>query len=1181
MKSFFATLILAVGLLAVSVQSQSQEKIVIPANYQVDTRIDNMGYWRKCAEHGLVPVQPFHKVPPAEYSGTLVIADGILVDDSPDVPVTTLTCTQSENSTVIDPNNMAYVLNSNNSTPYPVTGIYGANYFSSLDEGQTWEGQLEGAGGSNSGDPAACINLTGRYYIGFIDNSGGQSVARSDDQGATWTVSDVANPPSGYGNMLDKNHLWCDKSPTSSYPGYLYDAWTTFGGSYDAEIGVSTSSNNGVNWSAVQHISQAVNAGSHNQGVNLKTGPDGQAYAAWAVYDSWPSDEKAIGFAKSLDGGITWQPAARIIDNIRGIRTTRVTPYHRVNSFPCMTVDLSNGPNRGDIYIVWPNIGVPGVNTGSGCDIYMIKSTDEGATWSTPLKVNTDPAGTGKDHYFSWITCDQANGMLSIVSYDNRNVADTKTETWMAYSSDGGATWTDMKVSDVSMTPSPIPGLAADYMGDYLGIDAYNGKAYPTWADNRTGKVLTYVSPIDLIIPAPNLVHDAHLVNDTAYGNGDGLMSYGDTILLGVKIKNVGTMDADNVIVNIRSMSPYVTFIDTTENYGAIVQGASKMILNGYKFAVSQNIPNNTQVTFICEAHDQNDSVTVSTFTINAYAPAPTILSMTVIDAGGNNNGRLDPGETATLNILTKNTGLYTAENSFVSILDGTFPIGDMAPGQENTAVFIVTVDPTTYYGCGVVLHNVAQALYQSDVKDFFMPIGLIVEDWETGNFNKFNWEFAGDANWMIDPTTKWEGEYSAKSVTITDNQTSELLIHYNVMFDDSISFYRKVSSQALSDMLRFYIDDLMVGAWSGTQDWKRVAYPVLAGEHTFRWVYTKDASGSMNQDCGWVDFIVFPPEYKIAVNAGANATTCGTMPYQLEAMAYTPSTGDVTAGTVTLTLTAYAMAGIDSTDQMVLSIAQAPTSFAGGDASVCSNATYSLDAATAGNYSVLEWTTKGDGTFDNNTLLHPVYTPGPTDIANGSAELKLTAIPAAACPSASDSLLLTILPSPVVNLGQDTLICAHLTYTLDATTPDAVSYLWTPGNLTTPTITVDSTGSGLGVKAVSVVVTTTNGCQGTDAVNIQFKDCTGINELPGVTCNMYPNPAKGSVTIELRSDRAKDLRINIYSANGEKVLALDNIAVNGYLKKQIDLDRLMQGSYLVEITDGTGKMIKKLIVAK
>lgn len=1213
MKTFLTTFSIAIVLMAISPVVQSQEKVVVPANYKVDTRVDNMGYWRKCAELGLVPVEPYHRIPAPKYTGTLVVADGILVGDSPDVPVTEETSTQSENSIVIDPNNKSYVLNSNNSTPVPAGSIYGANYFHSSDEGETWTGQLQGAGGANSGDPAACINLSGRHFIGFIDNGSGQSISYSDNQGATWTTSKVANAPSGFGNMLDKNHLWVDKSPTSPFKGYVYDAWTTFGGSNDSQIGISYSSNNGVNWSSVTHISQAVNAGSHNQGVNLKTGPDGEVYAAWAIYDSWPSDEKAIGFAKSLDGGLTWEPAVRVINNIKGIRTTEVSPNQRVNSFPSMAVDISNSSHRGDIYIVWPNIGVPGVNSGNGSDVYMIKSSDKGATWSTPVKVNTDATGQGKDHYFPWIACDQSNGMLAIVFYDNRNVNDNMTETWMAYSDNGGATWTDMKVSDVAMTPSPIPGLASGYMGDYLGIDIYNGKVYPGWCDNRSGQVMTYVSPIDLILPAPKLVHDAHQVNDTAYGNGDGVMSYGDTILLGVKIKNIGTLDADNVVVTLKTSSPYITILDTTENYGAIAKGTSKNILAAFKYAVAQNVPNNTDIEFFCEAHDQNDSVTISTFTIKAMAPAPTIISMTVQDPSGNNNGRLDPGETATIHILNKNTGPYTAEdvistltsnNPFVTVLDGTYSIGDMIPGQEKTVDYTVTVDPSTYYGSAVVLHDVAQALYQSDTRDFLLPIGLLVEDWETGDFTKFAWEQGGDVNWVIDPTTKWEGNYGSKSGDVSDNQKSELIIHYNVMFDDSISFYRKVSTQVLSDMLKFYIDDLRVAMWSGNQDWKRFAYPVLAGPHTFKWVYEKDAAGSMNDDAVWTDFIVFPPEYKTAVNAGSNATICGNTPYLLHAMAvnydsiqwttsgtgtfsdatilnptYSPSAGDVTTGTVTLTLTAWAQGGIDSTDQVVLTIVPGMTASAGGNASGCSSAAFT-PAATAANYESINWTTKGDGTFDNPAILTPAYTPGPADIAAGNVELKLTAH-SAVCPVISDSLLLTILPSPAVNLGPDTAICANHTYTLDATTPDATGYLWTPGNLTTPVITVDSVGTGLGVKEVVVVVTAANGCQGTDAIDILFKDCTGMGELQGVTVNMYPNPAKTSVTIELKSATNRELEITILSTRGERILSTRGQQVNGLLKKEIDLSTLAQGNYLVQISDGTGRMITKLIVAR
>ena len=102
-----------------------------------------------------------------------------------------------------------------------------------------------------------------------------------------------------------------------------------------------------------------------------------------------------------------------------------------------MACDISNSAYRGNLYIVWTNIGYPGVNTGTTGDVYMIKSTDQGNTWSAPLQINQNPPDS-KNHYLPWITCDQANGYLSVVFYDGRNVPSNQAETYMAYSTDGG-----------------------------------------------------------------------------------------------------------------------------------------------------------------------------------------------------------------------------------------------------------------------------------------------------------------------------------------------------------------------------------------------------------------------------------------------------------------------------------------------------------------------------------------------------------------------------------------------------------------------------------------------------------------------------------------------------------------------------------------------------------------------
>jgi hypothetical protein len=457
----------------------------------VDYRIDNNGYWKMLASKGLATLNPVIPVQSAVYVGSDIRAFSVITEDSPDVAVAENNSTQSENSVFVDPNDNLFILNSNNSTPNPSTGdIYGADALLSADAGLTWGGTIYGPGGSNWGDPAAAIGQDGAYYIGAITSGWGQQVSKSTDQGATYTVHSV-----DYGT-LDKNHLWIDNVATSPYTNYLYDAWTDFDAS--SNIALSRSTNGGESWSSPVNVSSGVNAGGWCQGVNINSGPNGEVYVVFAIYDN-PNldDESSIGIARSFDGGATWEPATRIIDNIRGIRVTDVNKYMRKNSFPSMAVDISGGEYDGNIYVVWPNVGVPGVNTGNDVDVYMIRSEDQGETWSAPVKINQDPSGLGRKHYFPWITCDPANGILSTVFYDDRNVGSNQCEVYCANSYDGGETWEDFKVSDVAFTPSPIPNMADGYFGDYLGITALDGMVYPCWTDNRTGAAMTYVSPYE------------------------------------------------------------------------------------------------------------------------------------------------------------------------------------------------------------------------------------------------------------------------------------------------------------------------------------------------------------------------------------------------------------------------------------------------------------------------------------------------------------------------------------------------------------------------------------------------------------------------------------------------------------------------------------------------------------
>jgi len=81
---------------------------------------------------------------------------------------------------------------------------------------------------------------------------------------------------------------------------------------------------------------------------------------------------------------------------------------------------------------------------------------------------------------------------------------------------------------------------------------------------------------------------------------------------------------------------------------------------------------------------------------------------------------------------------------------------------------------------------------------------------------------------------------------------------------------------------------------------------------------------------------------------------------------------------------------------------------------------------------------------FDDNTVLNPIYTPGPTDIENGNTLLTLTVVGAEVCGTVADQVELTIFETTTANAGVDADICPGLNYTLsDATASNYVAVTW------------------------------------------------------------------------------------------------------------------------------------------
>ncbi len=1110
---------------------------------KLNTRIDNQGYWKKMAEEGLTVLNPVVEVPEAVYTGSVINNAMVATLNSPDVAVST-NSTQSENSIIVDPNNRMTALNSNNSGGPGGTPIYGANDLYTFDGGETFDGETAGAAGTNQGDPAACIGTDGRWYVGYIKNNG-MGVAHSDDQGQSWTHVQVTPNP---GQMTDKNHLWLDRTVGSPYENYLYDAWTDFGGSSDNEIVLKYSADRGETWSNRKVISLAVNAGSHNQGVNIHSGPNGEVYAVWTIYDSWPQDEKAMGFAKSLDGGETWEPAIRIIDNIRGIRNSGVPQNMRVAAFPSMAVDNSNGPNSGNIYVVWTNIGVPGVNSGNDRDVYMIKSADEGDTWSEPIRVNQDLIGQGKAHYMPWIACDPSNGVLSTVFYDNRNTNSNQAEAWAATSNTAGETWEDFQVSDVAFTPSPIPGTASGYMGDYLGITALDGLVYPTWTDNRTGSAMTYVSifeTIDLIAPtALNTVTDQE--------TGECLLDWNYNMSTGFQYFNIYRND---III---STSTDITYTDTLTAYGYYSYEVT---------AVYSGDSESTGTTSNTQYGTSTIEITPSSYVAIVYPDETDVQTMIIKNIGVLdldfslspffNKTNQNTYETAkgggdeyihkviVSNLL--NTSAYDYYSDYSSIYANihtqqSYPIevhsknhfvGDQCKvwvDWDQNGTFdedaIVLVD-TEEIGVFKGIINAQKGSKQGVTR---MRVRLS----GTGSLNAYGDTEYGEvedyamliADWLtLDPDEGIIAPGDSLTVTVTFDANGMSNGTYN---DDVMFVSNDLNTPVYSVAFTMHVTDMQLSASADPpeicigESAQLMATPG-GGSGTYTYSWTSIPEGFVSSEANPIVEPTEDTEYKVSVSDGLVNMDAST------------------------SVIVYSLPVVDLGDDQIL----------------CGETQYDLDAGNPGDSYL--WST------DETTQ---------TIVASGEGETMFWAevITVNGC-SSIDTVYLNFASIPEVNLGADTAVCGDISITLDAGNPGS-TYLWS-NNETTQTIIVDTLGFGYGEQDISVEVINESGCYNLDGIYVVFVNCTGIEENTSIDVKVYPNPATGIFNIELSSDANNPVNIKVVNVAGTTVYNLDNIYVSGTHTEKVDISNFADGNYTVVVTSNGISTIQKIVLRK
>lgn len=379
-----------------------------------------------------------------------------------------------------------------------------------------------------------------------------------------------------------------------------------------------------------------------------------------------------------------------------------------------------------------------------------------------------------------------------------------------------------------------------------------------------------YIGTVDLVAPSntPYVIMNSNNHDDAA-GNSNGAIDYSETISLDVELKNIGDLTANNVVAVLSTTDPYVTITDNTESWGSMNAGTQQMIVASYDYQVANNIPDQHVIQFTLDISDSDGNNWSGTINVTANAPMIEVLDLTILDgATGNGNGRLDAGETVTLEITTENNGhadlnagngTLTSTSSEITVDNGSDAIGLMEVGVLKTGTYQITVDANTPYGTAVSVDKLSGDLNYNATKNFELIVGLQDEDFESGDLSQYNWA-PGNSPWSVVTEAPYEGTYCSKSGSISHDESSELSITLDVLTAGNVSFMRKTSSESGYDFLKFYIDGTMQGEWSGEQDWTAESFAVSTGSHTLVWKYEKDGSVSEGSDAAWVDYIVFPP---------------------------------------------------------------------------------------------------------------------------------------------------------------------------------------------------------------------------------------------------------------------------------------------------------------------------------
>ncbi len=584
----------------------------------------------------------------------------------------------------------------------------------------------------------------------------------------------------------------------------------------------------------------------------------------------------------------------------------------------------------------------------------------------------------------------------------------------------------------------------------------------------------------------PYLIFNAIEINDEE-GNGNQAPDYNESCLLNLSLHNVGASAMDNFNVTLSCEHPAVEITQNTFAYNGMDANETQMQNKAFAVRFGDELLDREKVKFYLTMENANYTF-IDSVTLIMKAPDLKFAKLNITDLEGNPADRLMIGQSSYLTFDIENQGgskSMEVRNTlnlmapFLHVDEDVITIPAIDAGSFGQVTFLATADDDAVDGI-INYSLLSESGFHTEFAEKHINLGYITEDFEDETLNEdMQWSLgSGNKKWFITEDTTALGGHCLRSPAITDRATSSLNIGFNAGMPDTFSFYHKTSTEE-NDKLILNLNGKEIETWSGIGEWERSEYALKEGLNVIRFTFKKDESGSDGEDAVMIDRLCFPPFAK-----------------------------------------------------MVL--------FAGDDAEVCSNATF-VPEGYIYNHTDLEWSTNGDGTFDDITSEHPTYTFGEADKTAGNVELTLTGTSALNGNQQSSIVTLNLIPTfdpshtPAMPSGTteiDLRLVSQSEY--EGEEVDEAFYTWSIEPSTAGSIIgeghrarVEWDSDYRGQASISYRYENPCGSTATaEALTVEVFNSTGIGEQGNPSVEVYPNPATDMVYVKTNMEGKASLRV-------------------------------------------------------